>query len=441
MVILLFAAFLRFHHLGTQSLWYDEGNSYVQSIRTFTEIADNAARDIHPPGYYWLLATWRLLTGESEFALRSLSAFASILTVALTFAVGRRLFGGVGGLIAAAFTALNTFSIYYAQEARMYALLSLWGTASLYTLIRLLDQPTRGNVIALGLLNAAGLWTQYAFPFFMIAQGVITITSLPNPLSLPKTASLTARRLVRLLAFAAANILAIALFAAWLPTALNQITTWTQLRDVAPLSESLPMLLRWLAFGITADTIAPAIVIVLLLFGLRYRRGDSRRAFVVPIASTVVPVGVFLALGLFREANLKFLLPAQVGMALWLARGIVGVAGLQNLTPRPPLHFVERRDAQRLNRLSTWRGDLGVRLIPSLAAVAACAWMIVTLGNGIAPLYDDSRYQRPDYRAVAAAIASDARADDAIILDAPNQAEVFGYYYAGDLPLYPLPAG
>jgi predicted membrane-bound mannosyltransferase len=48
-LILLLAFALRIHLLGAQSLWNDEGNAYVQATRTFTDIAANAARDIHPP--------------------------------------------------------------------------------------------------------------------------------------------------------------------------------------------------------------------------------------------------------------------------------------------------------------------------------------------------------------------------------------------------------
>jgi hypothetical protein len=36
-------------------------------------------------------------------------------------------------------------------------------------------------------------------------------------------------------------------------------------------------------------------------------------------------------------------------------------------------------------------------------------------------------------------ILATAQANDAILLDAPGQSEVFGYYYQGDLPVYPLP--
>ena len=43
------------------------------------------ARDIHPPLYYWLLHLWIRLTGSSEFAIRSLSVFAGLVTAALVW--------------------------------------------------------------------------------------------------------------------------------------------------------------------------------------------------------------------------------------------------------------------------------------------------------------------------------------------------------------------
>ena len=51
LAVLLLASGIRFHLLGEQSLWSDEGNSYVQATRSFKAIADHASRDIHPPGY------------------------------------------------------------------------------------------------------------------------------------------------------------------------------------------------------------------------------------------------------------------------------------------------------------------------------------------------------------------------------------------------------
>src|SRR4051794_8614637 len=81
LVVVLLAAVLRFHLLDHQSLWNDEGNSLRLAERTIPDLIATARFDIHPPGYYVLLSFWLRLTGESEFALRALSALAGLLTV------------------------------------------------------------------------------------------------------------------------------------------------------------------------------------------------------------------------------------------------------------------------------------------------------------------------------------------------------------------------
>ena len=170
--ILWLAAALRFHHLGHASLWYDEGNSWVQATRDLAAIASHTARDIHPPGYYWLLAGARNLLGESEFALRLPSAWASILAAACLIAAGHRLGSWRAGLFAGALFAVNSFTLDYAQQARMYALHTLWGMAVVLLTLAWWQRPTRRRLVILAFLNAAGLWTQYSFAFVLLVQGI-----------------------------------------------------------------------------------------------------------------------------------------------------------------------------------------------------------------------------------------------------------------------------
>ena len=413
--LLILAAGLRFHLLGTQSLWNDEGSSYVQALRPFGEIAYNAGLDIHPPGYYWLLAGWRLLAGTSEFALRSLSAFASLLSIAFAYTLSRRLFGWGAGITAALLISLNTFSIYYAQEARMYALLALWAAASFWALAEFLRRPSGRWAVAVALFNAAGLWTQYAYPFVMLAQGVVALAWL----TMSKQAD---RR--GLLLYIGANLLTIALYLPWLPTALRQITTWPNTGDTTPFDAALGTLLTWMTYGISTPNVPLAIPMLLALFGLLYIKRDTLWEMLIPAAWAIIPPALFLALGLFRLDNVKFLLPSQIGMALLIGRGIWV---LWTLKPR----YGRGRDfATRL-----------AIVVPPLTAVLSIVYLALGAWDGVPPLYNDPAYQRADYRAIARTIESGLREGDAVILDAPNQEEVFRYYYVGAAPIYPLPQG
>jgi hypothetical protein len=46
------AAWLRFHDLARESLWYDEGVSWQMSRLPWAEIVRLTAQDVHPPLYY-----------------------------------------------------------------------------------------------------------------------------------------------------------------------------------------------------------------------------------------------------------------------------------------------------------------------------------------------------------------------------------------------------
>ncbi len=420
LAVILLAVLVRFHALGAQSFWNDEGNSYVQSTRTLADIAANAARDIHPPGYYALLAGWRLVGGESEFALRLLSALASVLTVAFTFGLGKRLFSAGAGLAAALLVALNSFSIYYAQEARMYALLALWGVMSMWVLAAFVRRPSRRWGLALALVNAAGLWTQYAFAFVMLAQGVLIVIRL---------LMIGRRREIRAFAYlfgvyTVSSLLTIVLFLPWLPTALDQMRTWPSSGIPVTFAEALGGILNLLTFGTASAYASPGALGVtnfLLLFGLLAllpKRSSATWRTLVPVLWVLVTIGVFLAFRLYRPQNLKLLLPAQIGMALWLARGLWVLWRLR-VRPTAPV----------------------LRALPKLAALLGGAWLALNLSAGIAPLQLDPAYRRADYRAIATTITSELREGDAIILDAPNQQEVFRYYFKAEAPIYTLPAG
>ncbi|MCY4022083.1 MAG: glycosyltransferase family 39 protein [Anaerolineaceae bacterium] len=410
LLVLLAATALRTHAIGVQSLWSDEGNSVVQAGRQLTDIALHAARDIHPPGYYQALHVWTRLTGSSEFALRLFSALASVLGVACVLAAGRVLYGFTAGLAAALLLALNGFSIWYAQETRMYALLALWGAAAALALTALLLRPGRARILALGLVNAAGLWTHYAWPFVMLAQGGVAALWLAGE-SLRHRG--TRRRLVALLAAAG---IALLLFLPWLATALERVSAWpatgVALSGGMALQRLYPLLAVGPSFaGLTAEwqAVAAGSALLLILAGSAPTRRALWRSG-LPLVWTLSPCAAFLALGLYREPNLKFLLPAQAGFALWAGRGFA------------------------------WMWSCPAPLLRALA-LAAGALLVTGMALSLGPLGHDTAWHRADYRALVADISVGLGNEDLIVLNAPNQVEVFHYYYRGDAEVLPMPPG
>jgi hypothetical protein len=64
------------------------------------------------------------------------------------------------------------------------------------------------------------------------------------------------------------------------------------------------------------------------------------------------------------------------------------------------------------------------------------------MGQSLLNLYTNPAYARADYRGMVAQIAAENHPNAAIILNAPNQWEVFTYYHdEADAPVYPLPRG
>ena len=132
--IIILCALLRFYHLGAASLWSDEifSRYYVDVFGLHYALTDGLSRETNPPTYYLLLRGWIALFGDSEAALRSLSAAASILCVPVTYLLGRELGGKSRGLAGALLFALCPASLYFAQETRAYALFMLAATGVLW---------------------------------------------------------------------------------------------------------------------------------------------------------------------------------------------------------------------------------------------------------------------------------------------------------------------
>jgi mannosyltransferase len=386
---------LRAARLDAQSLWYDEGSSIFLSRQSLGVITAGAAHDIHPPLYYYLLHAGIALGGQSEYAVRFLSVASGVLTVALLYALGRRLFGPRVGAIAALLGAASPLAVYYSQEARMYAQVTMFGLLSTYVLAR-----ATGGHAAGGFPRSAGLWLGYA----LAATACLYSQYLGALVLAFHGAYVLACRRKALLPFVLAAGAAVLTFTPWLALAKDSLLGWpsTDAFHAGPELFGDAAVRYVLGLSATVQPVTVALTAAVCAVAAAGLWPKTNRLPILPALYVAIPLVLMFLLGLRRPVyNPKFALLALPGFLLLLALGI---------------------------RRLRWPGMAGLGLALAAAAFA--------LDN----YYTNPEFARDDYRGLAHFIATSQRPGDVVILNAPGQEQIFPYYYHGGLPVLGLPA-
>lgn len=176
LIVVLIGTVLRFYQIDEWSIWVDESWSMKFADLSFTDYFTNKYGDVHPPFYYILLDLWMLLFGSSEAAIRSFSAVSGSFSIVMIYCVGCLLFSKATGLVSAVLLALAAFHIQYAQNARMYELLSLLAILSYYFLIKLTMKPDIKSSAGYVIFTTLLVYTHFAGLFLIIAQNVYVFT-------------------------------------------------------------------------------------------------------------------------------------------------------------------------------------------------------------------------------------------------------------------------
>ncbi len=146
LLLLLAALVLRLVGLEARGLWLDEAVSIRVASRSLLDIASGSGFDKHtPPFYYLLLHLWLYLLPATELGIRLLSVLTDVVNVALIYHTFGRQYSRRVGLISAALYTCAPFSIYFAQEGRMYPLLVLLALVTYAFALRVVGAiPARG---------------------------------------------------------------------------------------------------------------------------------------------------------------------------------------------------------------------------------------------------------------------------------------------------------
>ncbi len=203
-VLLLFSFAWRIHNLDAQSLWRDEIDAIYFALRDlptalsmFVDTGQNGAL------YFLALRPWLRLMGTTEFALRYPSVLFGILAIPLLWQVGRKLipknfarnqnehsqpagrrFGpskytslwqatvGDVAVMAAVFLAINPYHLWYSQDGKMYALITLLALLAVWFWLQGIDRggwkPWFGFLLTVSIAIYTHLLMILLIPLFFI---------------------------------------------------------------------------------------------------------------------------------------------------------------------------------------------------------------------------------------------------------------------------------
>lgn len=333
LAILLFAAALRFYGVSAMPLRADEAVNIQLARANLDEIVRTfSTADPHQPLYFVLLHFWLRVAGSSEIAARFPTLGAGIALVALEYVLARRFFPRqpMLALAAATLLALNPTSLWDAQDAHMYALLTPTLLAAFLALERVMrTRAARGEWIVYILASAVSLHLHYFAAFALVAHGVVWVSGLiTRQVSFRQT-------LVWLSACVAIGVL----FLPWLVVALPLLINFkTDFLPAAALGEMLLRALHAFSVGrVDARLLTPmsdplwgnvgAGAFLLAFIGGLAARGAARARAILSVywLSALGAMFLFswLRFPIFDERYVAFLTPVFIVL---VARGIVSVS-------------------------------------------------------------------------------------------------------------------
>lgn len=171
-VVALIGAGLRLRQID-ESLWLDELHTAWCALAPLHEVAARAADGNQGPLFFWW--QWGLvqLLGASEPTLRLTSVVAGTGLLILVGVWVARHGSPLAGWVAAALVAVDPWAIFWATEARAYALVQCLGAVHLLGTGTLLTRPSRGFRLAWVVLGAALFHLHYTAVMLFAAELVL----------------------------------------------------------------------------------------------------------------------------------------------------------------------------------------------------------------------------------------------------------------------------
>ncbi|HLY67509.1 MAG TPA: glycosyltransferase family 39 protein [Chloroflexota bacterium] len=406
--ILLLAFGLRAYHLSFQASMSDDALGLMLARRNPLELFSLTATEPFPPTFYVTLSLWTKLAGDTEYAGRFFSLLFSLASLGVMYRAGRRWLGERTGLIAAFLLAINPLDIYFAQEVRMYTMLTLFSLLSSVFAFELIAERSN-RWLAYGLASLLAVMTHAFALLVLFAQAVAALLAGP-------------RHWRWLRSWAAAQLGVVVVFGLWAGLVVGNLEAYRNALVSAPsLWGGLWRGFSTFAFGFSPATgvsrALPALLVALMAVGAcwlmarafgRAPCAPRTAAFLLSylLLPFVIVWAVSLAKPVFYERYMVICLPP----ALLLAA--TGITALEN----------------------GLRGAEVTRIGGAALAAASMLAVAVTSGLHLRGYYQTVVYASSnDMRQLSSYVAS--AANPVVVTNVAEGDPLYGYYLPPSLPV------
>lgn len=405
-LILLLAFGLRLHRLAYDSIWWDEGYAVWMARMPLSEMFFQTAHDNAPPLSYILLHGWRALVGDEEFALRVMSVFCGLLTVALSYQIGREIGRWQAGAAGALLVATARFPVWWSQELRLYAVSTLFATLAIWAAVRLF-------------MGRRGTWQWAAVFAGSLGLGLLLVylsgaVVIALNLAFVYVFFVSPRRWRLAAAWIGAQIVALAIFLPWVFYAYRTAPTWTTPQPPVSLWFVCKLYLSTTFLGIATDVeryvllLIAGVAILAVAGALTWigSRREQRTGWVTLVVCILVsPVLIYL-LSLPRG---RFNYPTPAPRYFLLLSS--------------PLYILLGWGMAELNKHLRF---VGTGILAALVAVSG--WSLSQYYPGL--------HLGDDYVSLAATLQALRHPGDGVVLNNDKDWPIFAYHYPKTSDLY-----
>lgn len=424
-VLLTLIAFaLHLADLTSRSLWLDEGFTLLRLNGSWRDLLTNTViwngivtTDTNPQLYFLLVKVWMAFTGNSDFALKLVSAFAGVVFVPLTFRLTRWVFSLRAGSIAALLATISPLVAWYSQELRMYTLVICLTAIDTLAALSVYKSSSVRSWVTWVFVSALALLTHYSFIGLIVGQLVwlLIVRSRrgqrqDKPIPVSNTSSRNLSGVLLLVGVVVIVLLALATLLD-VPHLLARIAAGAEYGyEFKPLQDVIGSLNSGVLFGVNrpdpSGGVISWIILTTMAAGVLWllRQTQDRRGALLLILSAAAAIGIWFALSVLKPnysgvRHLMVVTPVLIA----LAAGWIDAA-------------LTRGGAAK------WLG-----------ATALCALCAINV-YGLAHVFIRTPERQDDWRNMAQAIRANWRPGDVLIANAGTPLEVL-QRYIGDAPI------